>query len=86
MEETNVRLALHRRAQRQGWDDEGRATNQVQADRSLASHREAETFALAGSATQSPEWLSRQKVCKKDASAQVLHLSKKRACVKECMA
>ena len=44
------------------------------------------TPALAGSATQSPEWLTRQKVCKKEASAQGLHLSKKRAYVKECMA
>jgi hypothetical protein len=44
------------------------------------------TPALAGSATQSPEWLARQKVCKKEASAQGLHLSKKRAYVKECMA
>jgi hypothetical protein len=46
----------------------------------------ATTPALAGSATQNPEWLARQKVCKKEASAQGLHLSKKRAYVKECMA
>ena len=46
----------------------------------------ATTPALAGSATQSPEWLTRQKICKKEASAQGLHLSKKRAYVKECMA
>ena len=44
------------------------------------------TPALAGSATESPEWLARQKSCKKEASAQGLHLSKKRAYVKECMA
>jgi hypothetical protein len=44
------------------------------------------TPALAGSATQNPEWLAKQKVCKKEASAQGLHLSKKRAYVKECMA
>ncbi|PSO26038.1 hypothetical protein [Bradyrhizobium sp. MOS002] len=44
------------------------------------------TPALAGSATQNPEWLTRQKACKKEASAQGLHLSKKRAYVKECMA
>jgi hypothetical protein len=42
--------------------------------------------ALAGSAAQSPEWLAKQKACKKEASAQGLHLSKKRAYVKECMA
>ena len=44
------------------------------------------TPALAGGATQNPEWLAKQKVCKKEASAQGLHLSKKRAYVKECMA
>ena len=44
------------------------------------------TPALAGGATQNPEWLARQKVCKTEASAQGLHLSKKRAYVKECMA
>lgn len=44
------------------------------------------TSALAGSATESPEWLMRQKACKKDASAQGLHLSKRRAYIKECMA
>ena len=44
------------------------------------------TPALAGSATQNPEWLTRQKACKKEASAQGLHMSKKRAYVKECMA
>ena len=44
------------------------------------------TSALAGSATGNPEWLMRQKACKKEASAQGLHLSKKRAYVKECMA
>src|SRR4051794_11836730 len=37
------------------------------------------TPALAGSATQNPEWLTRQKACKKEASAQGLHMSKKRA-------
>ena len=42
--------------------------------------------ALAGSATENPEWLARQKTCKKEASAQGLHLSKKRTYVKECMA
>ena len=44
------------------------------------------TPALAGGATANPEWLMRQKACKKEASAQGLHLSKKRAYVKECMA
>ncbi|MCC8940669.1 hypothetical protein CI1B_74930 [Bradyrhizobium ivorense] len=44
------------------------------------------TPALAGRATENPEWLKRQKACKKEASAQGLHLSKKRAYVKECMA
>lgn len=44
------------------------------------------TSAHAGSATENPEWLMRQKACKKEASAQGLHLSKKRAYVKECMA
>lgn len=44
------------------------------------------TPVLAGSATENPEWLMRQKACKKEASAQGLHLSKKRAYVKECMA
>jgi hypothetical protein len=44
------------------------------------------TPALAGRATENPEWLMRQKACKKEASAQGLHLSKKRAYVKECMA
>ncbi|WP_027576938.1 hypothetical protein [Bradyrhizobium sp. WSM1743] len=44
------------------------------------------TPALAGSATQNPEWLAKQKACKKEASAQGLHLSKKKAYVKECMA
>lgn len=44
------------------------------------------TSALAGSATENSEWLMRQKACKKEASAQGLHLSKKRAYVKECMA
>lgn len=46
----------------------------------------AATSAFAGSATENPEWLMRQKACKKEASAQGLHLSKKRAYVKECMA
>ena len=46
----------------------------------------ATTPALAGRATENPEWLMRQKACKKEASAQGLHLSKKRAYVKECMA
>lgn len=46
----------------------------------------AATSALAGSATENPEWLMRQKACKKEASAQGLHMSKKRAYVKECMA
>ncbi|MGY4420671.1 hypothetical protein ACVWY2_003120 [Bradyrhizobium sp. JR6.1] len=44
------------------------------------------TPALAGRATENPQWLMRQKACKKEASAQGLHLSKKRAYVKECMA
>jgi len=44
------------------------------------------TPAFAGSATESPEWLARQKACKKEASAQGLHLSKRRAYIKECMA
>jgi len=44
------------------------------------------TPALAGGATENPEWLARQKTCKKEASAQGLHMSKKRAYVKECMA
>jgi hypothetical protein len=44
------------------------------------------TPALAGGAAENPEWLMRQKTCKKEASAQGLHLSKKRAYVKECMA
>lgn len=52
----------------------------------VAALAAAITPALAGSATQNPEWLARQKVCKKEASAQGLHLSKKRAYVKECMA
>lgn len=44
------------------------------------------TPALAGAATENPEWLKRQKACKKEASAQGLHLSKKTAYVKQCMA
>lgn len=44
------------------------------------------TPALAGRATENPEWLAKQKACKKEASAQGLHLSKKKAYVKECMA
>ncbi|MBB4366742.1 hypothetical protein GGD65_007816 [Bradyrhizobium sp. CIR18] len=44
------------------------------------------TPALAGRAAQNPDWLTRQKACKKEASAQGLHLSKKKAFVKECMA
>ena len=44
------------------------------------------TPALAGKAAESPEWLAKQKACKKEASAQGLHLSKKKAYVKECMA
>lgn len=44
------------------------------------------TPALAGRATENPEWLMKQKACKKEASVQGLHLSKKRAYVKECMA
>ncbi len=44
------------------------------------------TSAFAGSATENPEWLMRQKACKKEASAQGLHMSKKRAYIKECMA
>ena len=44
------------------------------------------TPAFAGAATENPEWLVRQKACKKEASAQGLHLSKKTAYVKQCMA
>ena len=44
------------------------------------------TPAFAGRASENPEWLMRQKACKKEASAQGLHLSKKTAYVKECMA
>jgi hypothetical protein len=44
------------------------------------------TPALAGRAAENPEWLAKQKACKKEASAQGLHLSKKKAYVKECMA
>lgn len=44
------------------------------------------TPAIAGRATENPEWLMRQKACKKEASAQGLHFSKKRTYVKECMA
>ena len=33
-----------------------------------------------------PEWRMRQKVCKSEASTRGLHLSKKTAYVKECMA
>ena len=44
------------------------------------------TSALAGKATESHEFLLKQKACKKEASAQGLHLSKKKAYVKECMA
>lgn len=43
------------------------------------------TSALAGKATVSREYLIKQKACKKEASAQGLHLSKKRSFVKECM-
>lgn len=45
----------------------------------------ATTPALAGAATQSRQWLLKQKACKKEASAQGLHFSKKRDFVKECM-
>lgn len=43
--------------------------------------------ALAGRGAESPEWLAKQKACKKEASAQHLglSLSKKRAYIKECM-
>ena len=44
------------------------------------------TPAFAGSATANPEWLMRQKLCKSEASARGLHLSKKKTYVKECMA
>ena len=44
------------------------------------------TPAFAGRAAENPEWLARQKACKKEASAQGLHLSKKTAYVKQCMA
>jgi hypothetical protein len=43
------------------------------------------TSAVAGMATESHEYLVKQKACKKEASAQGLHLSKRRAFVKECM-
>ena len=42
--------------------------------------------AFAGSAAANPEWRMKQKVCKSEASARGLHLSKKTAYVKECMA
>lgn len=44
------------------------------------------TPAFAGSAAENPEWLTRQKACKSEASARGLHMSKKTAYVKECMA
>jgi len=44
------------------------------------------TPAFAGSAAENPEWLMKQKACKSEASARGLHLSKKTAYVKECMA
>jgi hypothetical protein len=44
------------------------------------------TPAFAGRAAENPEWLMKQKACKKEASAQGLHLSKKTAYVKQCMA
>ena len=44
------------------------------------------TPAFAGSAAGDPEWRMRQKVCKSEASTRGLHLSKKTAYVKECMA
>ncbi|WP_025034037.1 hypothetical protein [Bradyrhizobium sp. DOA9] len=44
------------------------------------------TPAFAGSAAQNSEWQMKQKACKSEASARGLHLSKKTAYVKECMA
>jgi hypothetical protein len=44
------------------------------------------TPSFAGSAAENPEWLMRQKACKSEASARGLHMSKKTAYVKECMA
>ena len=43
------------------------------------------TPALAGRAAESHEVLMKQKACKKEASAQGLHFSKRRAFIKECM-
>jgi hypothetical protein len=44
------------------------------------------TPAFAGSAAENRDWQIRQKACKSEASARGLHLSKKTAYVKECMA
>ena len=46
----------------------------------------AATPAFAGSATANREWIIKQKMCKSEASARGLHLSKKKAYVKQCMA
>ena len=44
------------------------------------------TPALAGGGAESSEFMIKQKACKKEASTKGLHLSKKTAYVKQCMA